>query len=428
MDPILLHSSHDRANPAYILGSKGNPTDLLYSSEWEETFHSTSPLKSKMYVSTQIDSTPSKRSVRTAPIHMVTPAKLTGNGGTATPLSAQIIPKADLCAPTPPPVSTTNKVSLIDVFWAMVNDLTGKDKLAKFGQYSLRLVLYHAQNTQKALSDDVVNIKSISKTYELNEKILDLLKNFVQNPRAFARVLVILICSVLHSRLSSVVPALGLYRQLLRFGKSPFRINSLYHKLCTNVYVDKLSGSWRISERFFTKSTLGEVIALYYSVNDELNLLYKLNFLKNPTWKRIAMDHEAYAWYCDSWFALYNSYNSLQKLSHQEMELKIQIQVKKRSRALSRQLLGGTALLNLNSSLDDDSSLDAHLLKEIYFKKTNAHLDIYKALSDIAFNSYTVFNLKLHFATVQIWMGISASFLSSVKLYREKKRAMTHEQ
>ena len=38
------------------------------------------------------------------------------------------------------------KVSNWDIFWSMLNDLVGKDKMAKVGQYTLRLLVYHAGN------------------------------------------------------------------------------------------------------------------------------------------------------------------------------------------------------------------------------------------------------------------------------------------
>lgn len=310
----------------------------------------------------------------------------------------------------------------------MVNDITGKDKLAKFGQYSLRLLLHHLKKTQDYLSDDVVNIRIIDKTYASTDKIFDFVVNFVRNPRAFARVFMILVCLVFTLRLSAVVPALGTYRQFLRFGKSPFRIRALYKKVRDSLVLDD-DKNWKLGSKFFTKGTLGDFISLYYSVNDEMLLLFKLKFLRSPQLKRIAGDHESYAWFSESWLALFNAYNSLQKLRQQEMDAKILIQVKKRARALSKQILGGTALHtypSVSPNIEDDSR-DVIALKEIQFKRTNAILDIYKTLSDIVFNSYTVFNIALPFDTIQIWMGISASFLSSVKLYREKKRMLQKE-
>ena len=81
-------------------------------------------------------------------------------------------------------------------------------------------------------------------------------------------------------------------------------------------------------------------------------------------------------------------------------------------------------MMSYSSSSSTNNTEDAKLLDEIQFKKNNAWIDIYKNLSDLAFNTYTVFQIKLPFDTWQIWMGISASVLSTIKLYRETKRTM----
>lgn len=405
-----------------------------YASEWDESFGPRSHQPQTSIASTQnIESPLAKRNVEVLTneipqsttkgelSRIVTPAKNSASvisGST----SQNKYGKADLAAPTPLP--PTKDLHAMDVFWAMINDITGKDKLAKFGQYSLRLLLHHARKSQTYLSDDKVNIKFISQTYTSNEKIFNLLINFIYDPRAFARIIGILVCSVFTSRCAALVPALATFRQILRFGKSPFRIRSLWLKLTSSLHYDTKLNLWQLREGLFTKSTLSEAISLYYSLNDEASLLFKLKFLRNETLRGFAARHEAYAWYCDSWFALYNSVNSLLELNQHEMEARILIQVKKRSRVLSKQILG-TSVFQLSSMVNlDDDDRDVNALNEIRFKISNTRLDILKLISDIIFNSYTVFNAPLHFDTVQIWTGISASFLSSVKLYREKRRML----
>lgn len=345
--------------------------------------------------------------------HQVSPTKMASKTpvGDDSPTKTALTPRgATPVRPVKKP-EPARAVQPIDVFWAMLNDVLGKDKMAKFGQYSLRLVLHHAKQTQQYLSDDALNIAVIGKTYAANQNLAALFWGLLKDPRTFGRVLVIMACLLLSSRLAGLVPALGLFRQLLRFGKTPFRLNILLRRV--------LEGKTNWQDSVLTKATLSDAISLYYNVNDDSMLLYKLKFLKNETWRKIASRHESYAWYCDSWLALYNAYSRLQDLSQQEMDTQIHIQVKRRSRTLSRQILGGNSLL----SSDEDVN-DTHALKEIRFKITNARLDIYKTLLDIVFNSYTVFEIPLHFPTVQIWMGISASFLSLVKLYRENKKAL----
>lgn len=409
----LVHVQETYGNvPAYFHNLKAASNSPLHvASEWGDPEEL--PLKKAAL------DTPSKK----VQVHLVTPAKSQN-----LPAQNALVRRgstADSAAPSPPPETKKGKiVQPIDVLWAMLNDIVGKDKMAKLGQYTLRLLLFHSKNTQNWLSDEMVNIKLINRTYASTDRVMDLVMGFLQNPQGFIRVLVILVCSVFNSRFAAVVPAIGMYRQFLRFGKSPFRIRNLYWKIRNAV--DK-SAKWTINPSLFSKATLGEVLSLYYSINDESILLGKLGLLKNPKIKDFVSRHESYSWYCESWFALYNAYNNLQYLSQQEMDVKIQIQVKKRARAISKQLLGGGSLNpipSLSSSSLDDDSRDTIALKEILFNKTNAHLDIYKTLSDIVFNSYSVWGLALHFDTIQIWMGILASFLSSVKLYREKKKEL----
>lgn len=410
------------AFPPYFHNLKASSNSPLHvASEWGGDYDQDLPLKSKS--SATAVETPLKK---VAAVHLITPGK-SNNSPAQSPMLKLGTSTADLAAPSPPPETKVGrKVQPTDVLWAMLNDIVGKDKMAKFGQYTLRLLLYHSQKTQDWLSDELVNIKLINKTYARTEHIMDLVMNFLQNPQGFARVLIILICSVFNLRFAAVVPALGMYRQFLRFGKSPFRIRNLYNKIRDSV--DTSSTKWKISPSIFSNTTLGEVISLYYSLNDESILMSKVGLIQNPTVKNFVSKHEAYAWYCESWYALYNAYVNLQHLRQQEMDVKIQIQVKKRARAISKQLLGGGSVHNpipsLSSSNLDDDSKDNLALKEIMFKKTNANIDIYKTLSDIVFNSYTVWGMALHFDTIQIWMGISASFLSSVKLYREKKKEL----
>lgn len=313
----------------------------------------------------------------------------------------------------------THNVKTWDIFWAMLNNITGKDKMAKLAQYVLRLLLHHASKTQSYLSDDTINISVINSRYNNNEKKLNLLRNFIKHPQDFIRVVLILVASVFQQKMSGMAKGLGTYRQFLRFGKSPFRIRTLYKRLQANY--DAKNGT--IHKNFFSNENLGEAVGLYYNINDEATLLYKLGVLLYKPLHRIVSRHESLAWYCDSWLALYNAFVSLQQLSQQEIDLTIQIQVKKKSRQLSKQLLGGSSLRIQDSPAPEDSAEQA-TIREIKFKKHNAYLDIYKTVSDIIFNSYTVFNLALPFDTIQIWTGISAAGLSTIKLYRETKKKL----
>ncbi|ODV77305.1 uncharacterized protein CANTADRAFT_55962 [Suhomyces tanzawaensis NRRL Y-17324] len=330
----------------------------------------------------------------------------------------------------PPTVSTeavATTVGAWDVFWVMLNDITGKDKLAKVGQYVLKLLLLKAEQSQSYLSDSTININAINLRYNDKEKRLNLIRNFIKHPQDFIRVISILVCSIFQSKLAGMVNGLSTYRQYLRFGKSPFRLRGLLNKLRTNINFKNANVKINYT-KIFNRTTLGEFFGLYYSIFDETNLLLKLNFYSDPRIKQISARHEALAWYYDTWLNLYNAYEKSQDLTQQEMDVKIQIQVKNKAKVLSRQLLGGNPIQINNKSTSKASKEDAKLLNDIQFKKNNAYLDIYKNISDLIFNSYTVFNLRLPFDTIQIWMGISAASLSTIKIYRETKKKLIEDE
>lgn len=319
------------------------------------------------------------------------------------------------------------------IFATMINDVTGKDKLAKIGQYLLRLLLHHANKTQTYLSDDkFINIDIINARYNDRTKQLNLIKNFIKHPRDFIKIVTILICSILNQKFSGVITGLSMYRQLLRFGKSPFKVRDLFINLSRNLSL--INGVPKLNDSFFNKKTLGQVFSIYYSIHDESLLLYKLGVLSSKSYKKWASTHESRGWYLETWLAMYNAIEKLNGLTKQEMDIKISIEVRNKAKILSRQLLGvnpnlvSAASTGSNGTTATPTQDDLEQLAEIKFKKQNCWLDIYKNLADLAFNSYTVFNIPLPFDTWQIWMGIFAAFLSTSKIYRETKKKLIEKE
>ncbi|KAI5963089.1 PEX25 [Candida pseudojiufengensis] len=332
-------------------------------------------------------------------------------------------------------IQKSKSISNWNIFWLMLNDIVGKDKMAKVGQYTLRLLVFYANKSQLYLSDENLNIKIINNRYNDSTKQLELIKNFIKHPKDFIKIILILVCSTFKDRISGVINGLSMYRQFLRFGKTPFRIRDLVIKFSKNINLNKNNKDNKDLEinksQIFNRTTLGQIFSLYYGINDESILLFKLNFLKSPNLKKFVTQHESYSWYCETWLALYNAYEDLNNLTQQEMDLKIQIQVKNKARILSKQILGnnthqsqGQFFNHSNTSSNFINLEDQKLLNSIQFKKNNAWLDIYKNLADLGFNTYSVFNILLPFDTWQIWMGILASSLSTIKLYRLKKQEL----
>lgn len=410
------------------------PPPQVFNSEWVESTQN-SPDNISKILEDQVKMSTTTAMATGSNIKYETPLKSKNNYAYLPPHhedvhkldKAELLSQASSTASTIPPKPPV--ISNWKIFWSMLNDIVGKDKMAKVGQYTLRLLVFHATQAQDYLSDDKVNIAAIKLRYDDSTKQLELIKNFIKHPSDFVRVIAIIVCSLFKTRFAGVINGLSMYRQFLRFGKTPFRIRDLIVKFKTNIsFKNKLL---QINElELFTRSTLGQFFSLYYGINDESILLYKLKFLTSPTYKTFVTRHESYGWYCESWLALYNTYENLTSLTQQEMDLKIAIQVRNKAKILSKQLLGGADILNLTSSTYNSSSNseDELKLKDIMFKKTNCWIDIYKLLADLGFNTYTVFSIALPFQTWQIWMGIAASSLSTIKLYRETKDKMIKEQ
>lgn len=332
-------------------------------------------------------------------------------------LEKQEKPTIMLPATPEPEIAPPAPILLWDVLWKILNTIVGKDKLAKVGQYTLRLVLHHAELLKSLLSDDLINIDIVNQRYNDREKRLDLLRNFIKHPQNFMLIVLLFVLDRFITHFSGFVGGLLMYRQFLRFGKTPFRAREMAQKVSQAM-------AKHDSSSLTLLGFLNDFLLLYYGVFDEMLLLYKLKFYTNKDALKVALRHEALAWYYQTILALYNVYHQLTDLTQQEMDLKVQIQVKKQARQLLNQILGlGNHSLSFKRP-DPVLAQDLYNLDLILFKKNNAWLDVYKNLADLAFNTYTVFSLPLPFPTVQIWMGIAALALSTVKIFRETKRDM----
>lgn len=321
----------------------------------------------------------------------------------------------------------SDRVSNWDVLWAIVSTVLGKDKLAKFGQYTLRLVLLHASDAESALANDRDSALRFADQFNRTaaSKKIALVRSLARNPRAFARTILVLASQLIQTRLRGMWQGLGAFRHFLRFGKSPFKARALFLKLCKAIHFKATSDTLLHIDypQLVNRTVLGEAFGLYYNLADDTSLLFRTGLLRDPSLRRFAARHEARAWYYDTLLALYNAYEKYTQLQAQETALEIQIQVKRQSRLFSRQVLSSISPTR-PTDIPYSSPEDTARMREITFAKTNAQLDILKNLSDLVFNLYTVFDIPLPFRTLQIWMGISASLFSLVKMFRETRERL----
>lgn len=358
----------------------------------------------------------------------------------------------------------SKQVTSWDIWWSMILTVLGKDKMARMAQYLLRLIVYYANKSETYLSDESINLQLILNRYNDREKQLNIFRNLFKHPQNFARIATILGCHVLQQRVKAVVPALSLFRQMLRTGKSPFRIRNLVVALKNAIAPDGSSINW---QKLLVKKNISDLTGLYYNICDEYLLLYKLKLVHNREMHTWASRHEMIAWFVETCFALNTTWKNLQELSEEEMDLKIQSQVKQRARVLSRLILGsGSAVINHNTTTTnnnnnnnnsgnvaatttqieglipgsgsnsmsssimssylthEDSKEELKQMKDLQFKKYSNYMDLYKLISDFAFCFYLVFKVPLPFGSLQIILGVMSSSFSLHKIYREQRKKL----
>lgn len=306
-------------------------------------------------------------------------------------------------------------VSIYDIWLKMIGDLTGKDKIAKIALYSMRIILVYAEKYSTSAS-----------TYDWKgEKKLPLLVKLLKAPK----VLIALLSRSYIKQTMGTISALSVYRQLLRFGKTPFRTRNLLLAILQDVNYARSKGvalgvinayhSW------FNQDRLQEVINFYYGITDELLLLYKIGALTGlPKLRRWAGDHECYSWYMDIILGLKVNYSKLRKLKERELSIRLNQQVREKA----RQVLKNLKIDNSPSPLFNSLTTELHVLEleQISKERTIVILSILGLLCDFSFDTVDVFNLKVNRA-VYLSFGLVSGCCSLTKLYIGFKDQLTSQ-
>ncbi|ODV97078.1 hypothetical protein PACTADRAFT_1661 [Pachysolen tannophilus NRRL Y-2460] len=233
--------------------------------------------------------------------------------------------------------------SWIDIWLRILSRLDGKDKTAKVLLYSLRIVLIYASKFLQKQSKDNLSI------------ILDKpnLRLLFLSPNLFLKFL----SNFYITRFSGVISGLSIYRQLLRFGKTPLRFLKIFSNLkndliYTNQYGFKL-GLQKIYENWFNETRFGEIIDFYYGLTDETLLLFKLGLLTDPKLRKFMGRHECISWYYDIILSLKKNLVKISNLNEKEASIKLNQQIKLRAKQMLNNL---RAAHNANSSISINSS------------------------------------------------------------------------
>lgn len=280
------------------------------------------------------------------------------------------------------------------IMLSLLNTLVGKDKIAKTAQYALRILLLYTKSflgsKQKSL-----------RVGKLNQILLVLCKEF-------------------QDRSTGVVAGLSLYRQLLRFGKTPFRVQGLYGKL--------KSSSLKVWQ---TEESLGDVIDLYYGVCDEILLLFKMGALRSGKLRQLAGKHEMYSWYYDIILGLKQTYCKLKEVERREMAIKIRLQVKQRAKKFLLESPLSPAQSPSASQIHSPSLSSSGQLSplpkeliDIGEERRLLRIDLMRLMCDFSFNSVDIFNLKVP-QSLYLLFGLTSGSLGLTKAWIAMERQLS---
>lgn len=317
-------------------------------------------------------------------------------------------------------------VRSIDILQYLINSLAGKDKLAKILKYSLdllRLLIHKSRNSMTKWDPTIlVYYKKVLK--DLNFNML------LKHPITIIKVLLVAIFENFESKADFVSQQLSLYRYILRFGGTPFRLVKMFQKVQKSQFdVEKIERIW------FNEASLTDFFDLYYGICDEMVLLHKLKVWSHPGLYSWFSRHESISWQYDILLNLKNNWLQLQSIQTKILELQIQSQVRTRALKLSANLQGSSGYsspirkqllrdLNNGNEWNGNDIEIKQRLDQLKDEKFIAYLDMTRLTFDCLANSTDIFNLKVPPGTYGI-LSLSSGFTGLIKLWINARKELS---
>ncbi|CUS20478.1 LAQU0S01e07492g1_1 [Lachancea quebecensis] len=332
---------------------------------------------------------------------------------------------------------STVVVRNIDVLNHIFGTLSGKDRLAKILKYVLDLVKLFVSRSRIGITRwDPQVLEHYSKVLtQLNLRLL------LRHPATIAKIMVVAGLRNFEAKASLVSSNLSLFRQILRFGGTPFRVAALWSKI--NLTTRQIAAAHAkpistpdshilavINKLWLNEASLADFIDLYYGVMDELMLLHKFKVWHHPGMYTWVAKHESLSWYYDIMLGLKKNWCALQQLNHTQLELSIQEQVKKRALELSSRLQGKTASPIKQQLLQDLQTGQEHKdqfserLRDIERQRKVIILDLVRLSFDFLADTTDVFNLKTPPGTYAV-LSLASGITGFVKLWGNAKRELS---
>lgn len=381
------------------------------------------------------------------------------------------------------PVSRQVRVkrpSNFEVFHACVNDLTGKDKLAKLLQYFLRLVTsihnnhglgnpsiarsFKTTNSAKFLIEDPTTIDSDANVIINNASVTYVLpliaKFFVKTSNLLSKSriqkLILLMLAFFTKKLSGLLEGLNIYRHLLRAGTIPFRVwkftNHIRYSLNLLLDKSKLDGPAvrleKVVQYWTTRDMISQIANFWYAISDEILLIYRFKILLNGSagggkfshslfaW---AEDHELYSWMATILLGLNNDWNKWLVLKDRESRIILNEKV----RARTKKIVGDLKIKTLNNNrisspdiettyFDEDEDkneinvLYNNKLMNVHHEMRTVYINSIRLSCDMIFDAKYIFHWNMYPA-LHLSLGFASGCLGLVNVWRSQRDRLLKE-
>lgn len=371
--------------------------------------------------------------------------------------------------------------SNFEIFHACVNDLTGKDKIAKVVLYSIRLLttindihglgnpriarsIKSAKLMEKTidkqsdiilddsvptttksslLSSSILNLSSINYILPIISRFL--IKSSTLISKSKLQRCLLLLLAFLVNKLSDLMNGLSIYRHLLRAGTIPFRIwkFSNHIRYTLNILLDRSKFDSmaikleKILKYWTSKDLISQIANFWYAISDEILLIFRFKLLLEGkhggnkfskalfTW---AEDHELYSWMATILLGLNNDWNKLLLLKDKESKIILNQKVRARTKRIVGDFKRKNGVLQ-SLDLEDDYELNSIYLKKLEETRKDiktVEINSIRLLCDLIFDAKYIFHLNMN-KIFHVSLGVSSGCLGLYNVWRQQRERLHKE-
>jgi hypothetical protein len=374
------------------------------------------------------------------------------------------------------------KPSNFEIFQACVNDLTGKDKLAKLVQYFIRfitsihnvhglgnpktarsfkssLILNNASDESLSFNDNVktekiINTSSITYILPLISRLLFKSSSILSNFKLQKLLLILL--AFITNKLSGLLNGLNIYRHLLRAGTIPFRVWKFSHHIRHSLKIlldrSKLDGAAvrleKVLQYWTTKDMISQIANFWYAISDEILLIFRFNILNNEAkngsrlsnalflW---AENNELYAWMATILLGLSNDWNKWLTLKDKESRIILNQKVKARTKRIvgdlkrqnqnrisSPDIVDNIENTDYDEDIEEFDTLYKNQLDIIHNDMNTIYINSIRLSCDLVFDAKYIFHWNMY-TPLHVSLGFASGCLGLVNVWRSQHDRLLKE-